>query len=47
MYYIFGKIFYTLAKFDPIDLEDLEQGSLSVDTGVAGASLASIMYLTQ
>jgi|TARA_B110001450_G_C17612769_1_gene477959 hypothetical protein len=24
MYYIFGKIFYALAKFEPIDLEDLE-----------------------
>lgn len=30
MYYIFGKIFYNLAKFEPIDLEDLEQGSLYV-----------------
>lgn len=24
MYYIFGKIFYTLVNFEPIDLEDLE-----------------------
>jgi hypothetical protein len=27
-FYIYGKIFYLLAKFEPIDLEDLEQGSL-------------------
>ena len=27
-YYIYGKIFYILAKFDPIDLEDLEQDGL-------------------
>jgi hypothetical protein len=27
-YYIYGKIFYKLAKFDPIDLEDLEQDGL-------------------
>ena len=27
MYYIFGKIFYTLADFEPIDVEDLEMGS--------------------
>lgn len=27
-YYIYGKIFYKLAKFEPIDLEDLEQDGL-------------------
>jgi hypothetical protein len=45
VYFIFGKIFYAVAKFDPIDLEDLNAGALSVSS--KGATLASIMYLVQ
>lgn len=28
IYYILGKIFYNLADFEPIDLEDLEAGPM-------------------
>jgi hypothetical protein len=28
IYYILGKIFYNLADFEPIDLEDLEMGPM-------------------
>ena len=47
MYYIFGKIFYNLAKFEPIDLEDLEQASFYVNSIYSGeATWDSIIYYT-
>lgn len=46
MYYIFGKIFYNLAKFDPIDLEDINSASFnSLSVESEGTSLGDIMYL--
>jgi hypothetical protein len=47
MYYIFGKIFYNLAKFEPIDLEDLEQASLYVNSYFSEeATWESVFYYT-
>ena len=31
IYYIFGRIFYNLADFEPIDLEDLDMGAPMVE----------------
>ena len=47
MYYIFGKIFYNLAKFEPIDLEDLESASLYVQDANGHATWGSVLQLTQ
>jgi hypothetical protein len=47
MYYIFGKIFYTLAKFEPIDLEDIEQASLYANEEDTHATWGSVIGMTQ
>ena len=47
MYYIFGKIFYNLAKFEPIDLEDLEEASFYVSKDNTHATWESVLGLTQ
>ena len=46
MYYIFGKIFYNLAKFEPIDIEDLEEASFYVSDDNTHATWGSVLGLT-